>query len=89
MLFRSVELATTQARAVLPAMVPLADAAFNIGHAALVVRAFALSGYGGIKHCLIPSPQHVIVDRDENGELFHWKLSDHQDADSMLKLLGY
>ncbi|MBK7427227.1 MAG: arginine decarboxylase [Saprospiraceae bacterium] len=49
----------------------------------------ALSGYGGIKHCLIPSPQHVIVDRNENGELFHWKLSDHQDADSMLKLLGY
>lgn len=49
----------------------------------------ALSGYGGIKHCLIPAPQHIIVDKDEAGNLFHWKLSDHQDAESMLKLLGY
>lgn len=49
----------------------------------------ALSGYGGIKHCLIPSPQHVIVDKDENGELIHWRHSDHQDAESMLRLLGY
>ncbi|MDX5348925.1 MAG: arginine decarboxylase, partial [Hymenobacteraceae bacterium] len=23
----------------------------------------SLSGYGGIKHCLIPSPQHIILDR--------------------------
>ena len=23
-----------------------------------------ISGYGGIKHCLIPSPKHVIVDHD-------------------------
>jgi arginine decarboxylase len=49
----------------------------------------ALSGYGGIKHCLIPAPQHIIVDKDQDGNLFHWKLSDHQDAESMLKLLGY
>lgn len=41
----AVELATTQARAVLPAMVPLADAAFNIGHAALVVRALQTADY--------------------------------------------
>ena len=49
----------------------------------------SLSGYGGIKHCLLPSPQHIIVDRDEDGNLFDWKMADHQDADSMLKLLGY
>ena len=29
----------------------------------------AISGYGGIKHCLIPSPKHVIIDKDEDGNL--------------------
>ncbi|MFA5435930.1 MAG: arginine decarboxylase, partial [Candidatus Neomarinimicrobiota bacterium] len=27
----------------------------------------SISGYGGIKHCLIPSPKHVIIDRDDKG----------------------
>lgn len=29
----------------------------------------SLGGYGGIKHCLIPAPQHVLVDRDEQGNI--------------------
>ncbi|HCQ30261.1 MAG TPA: arginine decarboxylase, partial [Flavobacteriales bacterium] len=33
----------------------------------------ALSGYGGIKHCLIPSPKHIVIDVDENGD-YHTKL---------------
>ena len=41
----AVELATAQARAALPGMVPLADAAFNIGHTALVVRALQTADY--------------------------------------------
>ncbi|HMU25466.1 MAG TPA: arginine decarboxylase, partial [Ferruginibacter sp.] len=31
-----------------------------------------ISGYGGIKHCLIPSPKHIIVDYDKNGKLTDW-----------------
>ena len=27
----------------------------------------SLSGYGGIKHCLIPAPQHIILDRAAAG----------------------
>jgi len=50
----------------------------------------ALSGFGGIKHCLIPSPQYVVVDRDPNtGELKHSLFAKHQDSQSMLKILGY
>ena len=49
----------------------------------------ALSGYGGVKHCLLPSPKRVLVDKDENGNLVDWLESDEQDAESMLKLLGY
>jgi len=49
----------------------------------------ALSGYGGIKHCLIPSPKHVIVDVDDDGNLHHKELFPEQNVESMLKILGY
>lgn len=48
-----------------------------------------ISGYGGIKHCLIPSPKHVIVDFDKNGKLQDWVHAKEQTAQSMLKILGY
>ncbi len=49
----------------------------------------ALSGYGGVKHCLIPSPKHIIVDKDENGKLFDRMLFEEQNPEAMLKILGY
>ena len=49
----------------------------------------SISGFGGIKHCLIPSPKHVIVDRDEMGNLVDWQVYEEQTAESMLKILGY
>jgi arginine decarboxylase len=48
-----------------------------------------ISGYGGIKHCLIPSPKHVIVEKDKNGKLIDWVYAREQSAASMLKILGY
>lgn len=48
-----------------------------------------ISGYGGIKHCLIPSPKHVIIEYDKNGKLVDWLNSREQSAQSMLKILGY
>lgn len=48
-----------------------------------------LSGYGGIKHCMIPSPKHVVVERNKNGELEDWLYAKEQSAQSMLKILGY
>ncbi len=48
-----------------------------------------ISGYGGIKHCLIPSPKHVIVGYDKNGKLVDWLYAKQQSAQSMLKILGY
>jgi arginine decarboxylase len=48
-----------------------------------------ISGYGGIKHCLIPSPKHVIVGYDKNGKLTDWLQAKQQTAQSMLKILGY
>ena len=48
-----------------------------------------ISGYGGIKHCLIPSPKHIIVGHDKNGKLVDWVYAKEQSAQSMLKILGY
>ncbi|MCB0402090.1 MAG: arginine decarboxylase [Flavobacteriales bacterium] len=49
----------------------------------------AISGYGGIKHCLIPSPKHVIIDRDEKGNIVDYVYRNEQSAEDMFKLLGY
>ncbi|MBA2746415.1 MAG: arginine decarboxylase, partial [Flavisolibacter sp.] len=48
-----------------------------------------ISGYGGIKHCLIPSPKHIIVEKDKSGKLVDWVYAKEQSAQSMLKILGY
>jgi arginine decarboxylase len=44
-----------------------------------------ISGYGGIKHCLIPSPKHIIVGYDKSGKLVDWVYAKEQTAQSMLK----
>ena len=49
----------------------------------------SLSGYGGIQHCLIPAPKHVLISRDENGELSTRLFAKEQSYKSMLKTLGY
>ncbi|MCP9292637.1 arginine decarboxylase [Gracilimonas sediminicola] len=49
----------------------------------------SISGYGGIKHCLIPSPKHIVVDIDEDGNLFDYVYRDEQTVDNMLNILGY
>ncbi len=49
----------------------------------------ALSGFGGIKHCLIPAPRRILVDLDEEGNQIDWEETPEQDAASMLRLLGY
>lgn len=48
-----------------------------------------LSGYGGIKHCLIPAPKHVVVGYDKTGLLKDWLYAKEQSYQSMLKILGY
>ncbi|TVR77645.1 MAG: arginine decarboxylase [Chitinophagaceae bacterium] len=48
-----------------------------------------MSGYGGIKHCLIPSPKYVLVQKKEDGSFEHRLFANEQTADSMLNILGY
>jgi arginine decarboxylase len=49
----------------------------------------SISGYGGIKHCLIPAPQHVIIDRDETGNFVDYVYRTEQTVEDMFKILGY
>ena len=49
----------------------------------------SLSGYGGIKHCLIPAPRHVIIDRDSTGNFKDYVYRNEQTVDDMLNILGY
>ncbi len=48
-----------------------------------------LGGFGGIQHCLIPQPKHVLIDIDEDGEYRTKLFSKEQSYKPMLKLLGY
>jgi arginine decarboxylase len=49
----------------------------------------SISGYGGIKHCLIPSPKHVIIDRDPKGNIIDYVYREEQSVSEMFKILGY
>ena len=49
----------------------------------------SISGYGGIKHCLIPSPKHVIIDRDRKGNIVDFVYRHEQTVEDMLHILGY
>jgi arginine decarboxylase len=49
----------------------------------------SLGGYGGIQHCLIPAPKHVIVDRLEDGTITTRLFQEEQASGSMLHILGY
>ena len=63
---------------------PLYIALFNTG-----AYQDALSGYGGIKHCLIPSPKYIVLDKDEKGVVSSQEFRGEQSSDEMLNILGY
>ena len=48
-----------------------------------------IGGFGGLHHCLIPQPKHILIDRDENGILATELFSPQQTAEQVLEILGY
>ena len=48
-----------------------------------------IGGFGGLHHCLIPQPKHILIDKDEKGNITTELFSEQQNADDMLKILGY
>ncbi|MBL7473575.1 type III PLP-dependent enzyme domain-containing protein [Robertkochia sediminum] len=48
-----------------------------------------IGGFGGLKHCLIPAPKHILIDRDPEGNIETRLFSEQQTATDFLKILGY
>ncbi len=50
----------------------------------------SIGGYGGVQHCLLPSPKIVIMEKDpDDGEVYPKLFAKEQSYKSMLKILGY
>ncbi|MEH6405753.1 MAG: arginine decarboxylase [Leeuwenhoekiella sp.] len=49
----------------------------------------SIGGYGGLQHCLIPQPKHILIDRDEEGNIITSIFNEQQTAEDLLKILGY
>ena len=49
----------------------------------------SIGGYGGLQHCLIPHPKHILIDKDENGNITTELFSEQQKAEDLLRILGY
>lgn len=49
----------------------------------------SIGGFGGLQHCLIPQPKQILIDKDEHGKITTKLFSEEQDAEDLLKILGY
>ena len=48
-----------------------------------------IGGFGGLQHCLIPHPKHILIHKDSNGNLISRVFAEQQTADDFLSILGY
>lgn len=48
-----------------------------------------LSGTGGIHHCLIPTPRHVLIRKTKENNLDYQLFQEEQSSKQVLKILGY
>ena len=48
-----------------------------------------LSGVGGLHHCLMPDPKHVLLDLQPDGSPYTRVLHEEQNSKQVLKILGY
>ena len=49
----------------------------------------SLGGFGGIQHCLVPHPKHIILKKDDSGMIIDTVFAEEQNEDRVLEILGY
>ncbi|WP_445386113.1 arginine decarboxylase [Robiginitalea sp. IMCC44478] len=49
----------------------------------------SIGGFGGLQHCLIPHPKHLLINRDAKGKLTVSVFREQQTAEEHLEILGY
>ena len=78
-----------QAQVFLPAYDPSDAEPLYIGFFHTGAYQEQISGYGGIKHCLIPSPKHILIYKDPQGNVVDRLYAPEQPSEAMLEILGY
>lgn len=48
-----------------------------------------IGGFGGLQHCLIPAPKHILLQPDNNGKLESKIFAEQQKSEDLLNILGY
>ena len=48
-----------------------------------------IGGFGGLQHCLIPAPKHILINKDAEGNLTTELFCEQQKSEDLLKILGY
>lgn len=48
-----------------------------------------IGGFGGLQHCLIPTPKHILIDRDHDGNITNSLFANQQTSEQLLSILGY
>lgn len=76
-------------RVYLPVMGKKGDEPLYLGFFHTGAYQDSLSGYGGIKHCLIPSPKHILIYKDSKGNIVDKLYKEEQKPEDMLRILGY
>ncbi|WP_299049222.1 arginine decarboxylase [uncultured Polaribacter sp.] len=49
----------------------------------------SIGGFGGLQHCLIPHPKHLLIDKDEQGNFLIEVFKAQQKSEELLSILGY
>ena len=48
-----------------------------------------IGGFGGLQHCLIPHPKHILINKNKNGDLTTKLFKGEQKSEELLSILGY
>lgn len=48
-----------------------------------------IGGFGGLQHCLIPNPKHILIQKDASGNITTQLFKDQQTKEEFLNILGY
>lgn len=48
-----------------------------------------IGGVGGLQHCLIPQPKHILINRNEEGDIITEVFREQQTGQDFLGILGY
>jgi len=49
----------------------------------------SIGGFGGLQHCLIPTPKHILIQKDTEGKIETSVFAPQQTSEQLLSILGY